>query len=220
MKLARRKTLAALTGLWLCLVPAVPAEVWRNHFDADGQSRPPAFFDLVVLGLPGKAAWIVVADHNPPSAPNQLTQAVSKRPEGSIAAAIRRNVSLEDGKLNVSLKKLASREGLVFRMADEKNFLVLLIDGASGDARLRAYRDGAPVEVARATAPSDREWGILTVSLEGPTIAASWNQKELFRATDPKPVSGRVGVATEGPGIASFDEFVIDTGAAVAKPAQ
>ena len=47
----------------------------------------PAFFDFVVLGTPARANWIVVQDHNPPSAPNQLTQVVRERPADSLAVA-------------------------------------------------------------------------------------------------------------------------------------
>lgn len=199
--------------------PAALAERWRNHFDADAISRPPAFFDFEVLGAPGTATrWMVLNDVNPPSAPNQLTQVVANRPDGSIAVALRRNVAMADGTLTVALKKVPAREGLVFRMTDEKNFLVLLLNGQSGETRLIAYHAGTPTELARGTAAIDREWGILAVSLAGPAISASWNEKELLRATDAHPASGRVGLATAGPGRASFDEFVIDTGDEPRKP--
>jgi hypothetical protein len=197
-------------SLLLC-VPAALAEVWRNHFDADGPSRPPAFFDFEVLSAPGDAKWIVLADHNPPSAPNQVTQIYAKRPQGSIAVALRRNVTLQDGRLSVALKKLPAWEGLVFRMAGERDFLALLVNGQSGEARLTAYRDGAPAQLARGKAVIDRDWGILTVSLAGATVSAGWNEKELLQAQDPKPASGRAGLATEGAGLSSFDEFVIET---------
>lgn len=192
--------------------PAALAERWRNHFDADAISRPPAFFDFEVLGAPGAMRWMVLNDVNPPSAPNQLTQVVADRPDGSIAVALRRSVTMADGTLSVALKKVPAREGLVFRMTDEKNFLALLLDGKSGETRLIAYRNGTPTELARGAAAIDREWGILAVSLAGPAISASWNEKELLRATDARPASGRVGLATAGPGRSSFDEFVIDTG--------
>lgn len=195
----------------LASLPA-SAESWRNHFDADAPARPPAFFDAVVLGTPGRANWMVIADENPPSAPNQLTQTIKSRPEGSIAAALRRNAVLENGKLSVSLKKLPGRSGLVFRMSGEKDFLVLLLDGGSGDARLTAYRAGVPKELARGQAVLDRDWGILRVTLAGGSVSAQWNEKDLLRAKDPRPASGRAGVATEGVGIAAFDELVIDDG--------
>jgi len=198
--------------------PAALAERWRNHFDADAISQPPAFFDFEALGAPGTTRWIVLNDVNPPSAPNQLTQVVANRPDGSIGVALRRSVAMADGTLSVSLKKVAAREGLVFRMADEKNFLVLLLDGKSGETRLIAYRNGTPAELARGAAAIDREWGNLAVSLAGPSISASWNEKDLLRATDAHPASGRVGLATAGPGRASFDEFVIDSGDGVHKP--
>jgi hypothetical protein len=45
---------------------------------------------------------MVVADRNPPSAPNQLTQTVANCPAGSIAVALRKNATLQDGKVAVS----------------------------------------------------------------------------------------------------------------------
>lgn len=218
MQHRNRFALSLLTCGLALAAPAALAERWRNHFDADAISRPPAFFDLEVLGAPTGARWIVVNDRNPPSAPNQLTQTIANRPEGSIGVALRRNVALLDGKLSVALKKMPAREGLVFRMANEKDFLVLLLHGQSGETRLIAYRSGKPSELARGKAAIDRDWGILTVSLAGPVISATWNEKDLLRGTDGHPVSGRVGLATDGPGIASFDEFVIDTGEETARP--
>jgi hypothetical protein len=208
----KRGASALLSWVLLLASPFAAAEIWRNHFDADGAARPPAFLDFVVLGAPGKASWMVIADQNPPSAPNQVTQTSKKRPADSIAAALRRNVALTDGKISVGLKKQPSRAGLVFRMAGEKDFLALLVDCESGETRLVAWRDGAPEELARGTATIEREWGILSVSLAGPAISARWNDRELLAARDQKPVQGRVGLATEGAGIASFDELVIDDG--------
>jgi hypothetical protein len=117
---------------------------------------------------------------------------------------------LRDGKLAAALKKLPAWEGLVFRMSSDKDFLVLLVNGQSGESRLTAYRDGTPKELGRGRAVIDRDWGNLLVVLAGQKITATFNQKSLLQATDPHPASGRAGLATEGPGIASFDEFVID----------
>lgn len=211
MKYAARVAVSVLVSVAIFAAPSSFGEVWRNHFDADGPSRAPAFFDFQVLGLPGKANWMVVSDQNPPSAPNQLTQIIRNRPEGSIAAALRRNVTLQDGRISVDLKKVPARAGLILREASEKDFLALLVNTESGEARLTAYRDGKPAELAQGKAEIDRDWGILVVSLAGPDLSVTWNEKPIFRARDPKPASGRVGLATEGAGMASFDEFVIET---------
>lgn len=189
---------------------AAPEKV-RNHFDSDAPMRAPGFFDLLVLGAPGDAEWRVMAEFNPPSTPNALSQVKAKRPADSIAAAIRRNALLKDGTLSVGVKKANARGGLVFRMTDEKNFTVLLLDSVTGEARLLRYKDGQSTELAQArVAPITRVWGDLVVTLAGPKISAVWEGKPLLEAVDPAPVSGRTGLATAGPGIASFDEFVID----------
>ena len=207
------RLLSLLAALALALAaPAAFGEKFRSHFDSDGVSGPPAFFDLQVLGAPGFARWMVLADHNNPSPPNQVTQTIATRPSGSLAVALRRDVVFQDGMVSVALKKLPAHAGLVFRTAGEKDFLALLMDCQSGEARLTAYRGGKPTELATGKADIDLAWGMLKVSLAGPEITASWNEKTLLQGKDAKPAAGRAGLATEGPGFASFDEFLIDTG--------
>jgi hypothetical protein len=210
--MSSRKSFLVFLAIGIAVAPlALSAETWRSHFDSDGPSRPPGFFDFVVLGVAYPANWMVLADRNPPSAPNQVTQTFVSRPEGSIATAIRRNVSFQDGNIQVSLKKLPSRAGLVFRVKDEKNFLALLLDSPSGEAELTSWVDGKPAVLARGKADLQLDWGILSVNLAGRSITAAWNEKRLLEGKDPKPAAGRSGFATEGAGNASFDEFVVET---------
>jgi hypothetical protein len=202
---------AALFGVLFALaVASARGQVLRNHFESDGLGRPPAFFDFVVLGAPGPAAWRVTGGHNPPSAPNFAAQIVDSRPKDSIAAALRRNSSYRDGNWSIALLTVSGQGGIVFRMADEKNFLVLLVDVATRDAVLASYRDGVRKDLARGKAATTSEWGFLAISAEGPKVAATWDGKPLLEASDPNPVSGRSGMATAGPGVASFDEFILE----------
>jgi hypothetical protein len=182
----------------------------RTHFDSDSAGRSPGYFDTVVWGAPGEAEWIVLADFNPPSTPNKLLQSVANRPAGSIAVALRRNYTFRDGTLSVGLRKGTGLAGIALRAAGEKNFLVLFVDVASGDARLWSYRGGKSTELARGKAEVGQEWGNLSVSASGPEIAARWNDRPLLKGTDPRPETGRIGLATTGPGAVSFDEFVFD----------
>jgi hypothetical protein len=182
----------------------------RNHFDSDAQMRAPGFFDFAVLGAPGRADWVVLADFNPPSAPNQVTQTIQDRPADSIAAALRRSVSFVDGRLSIAVKRGGGRGGILFRVASEKDFLVLLVDSASGDARLLSYRGGKPAELAKGQAVFNVEWGVLEISAAGPDIRATWAGKPLLTARDPAPAAGRAGMATAGPGPVSFDEFILE----------
>ena len=172
--------------------------------------RPPAFFDFVEVGAPGASDWVVTADFNPPSAPNVVVQTVANRPAASIAVAIRRNISFQDGRWSIALKKGSVRSGILFRMASEKDFLVLLVDSPSGDARLVSYRGGKPVELARGQAVSDMDWGELTIEASGADVKATWAGKPLLSAKDPAPKAGRAGMATAGFGNAAFDEFVLE----------
>lgn len=206
----RRILRGALTLLCLLPVASARGEKLRNHFDSDAVMREPAFFDFVVLHSPGEAQWKVVAEFNPPSTPNAISQVLAARPAESIAVALRRNALLRDGALSLGIKRVGGTGGLVFRMTDEKNYLALLIDPVSGEARLLQSRAGKTTELARAPAVTPRDWGLLAVELAGATVTAKWEGKPLFEARDAAPAAGRTGVATAGPGIMTFDEFVID----------
>ena len=115
-----------------------------------------------------------------------------------------------DGGLSLALRRGEGRGGIVLRMAGEKDFLVLLVDLATGDARLSAYRGGRATELAKGTAKIASEWGVLKISAAGSKISAEWDDKPLLQAVDPNPAAGRSGMATAGPGLVSFDEFVLD----------
>jgi hypothetical protein len=187
-----------------------PTEALRNHFDADSIMRAPGFFDLVVLGEPAKRTrWLILADPNSPSAPYRLAQVESARPDGSIAAALRRNVQFQDGSVSTFVKNSPSRAGFVLRMAGEKDFLLLLVEPQSGDLVLSSYRDGKATELGRGKVSFARGWETLGATLAGGAVTVTFNDAKVFAATDPHPASGRVGLATTGAGEASFDEFII-----------
>ena len=205
--LARTVLLAALAAL-----PAVPAgaQAVRNHFESDAIGSVPAFFDFLVLGAPGRAQWRVTGGQNPPSPPNYAAQTVDSRPKDSIATALRRNALYRDGTWSVGMLGGTGKGGIVFRMADEKNFLVLLVDLVSGEASLARYHDGSRQELAKGKAAIVNEWGFLKISGAGEKITATWDDKPLLEAADPTPAAGRAGMATAGPGLAYFDEFNLD----------
>lgn len=202
--------LAALLALGLCLAASAPAEKIRNHFDSDAAMRAPGFFDAVVWGGRGDAEWRVVGDTNPPSAPNRLIQILDTRPDGPIAVALRRTYAFQDGRVSSGLRRGIGKGGIVLRAAGEKDFVVLLVDLVSGEARLSSYRDGKSTELARGTAKIAHEWGILAIDAAGASLTATWDGAPLLQASDPRPVPGRTGLATTGPGTVSFDEFVLE----------
>jgi hypothetical protein len=198
-----------LLALLVLSAPPAIGEKVRNHFDSDSMMSPPGFFDLEVLGSPGPAKWLILSDLNPPSAPNRLVQVERSRPADSIAAAMRRNYTFQDGMVSTFVKQAAGREGLILRMKDEKNFLVLLID-PSGDVVLSSYSEGTPKELGRGRSVIARPWEKFSMTASGPDVSVFFNDQRLFDARDPKPVSGRTGLAAVGPGEASFDEFNIE----------
>jgi len=202
--------LVTLFALGLLASGAAPAEKIRNHFDSDAAMRAPGYFDTVVWGGRGDAEWRVVGDTNPPSAPNRLIQIRDGRPAGPIAVALRRTYVFQDGRVSTGLRRGAGQGGIVLRATGEKDFVVLLLDLTSGAARLTAYRDGKATELATGAAKIEHEWGILSIDAAGSAIRARWNGDPLLQATDPRPLAGRTGLATTGPGAVSFDEFVLE----------
>ncbi len=197
--------------VFFLVAAAGAAETIRNHFDTDSMMRPPGFFELVVLGEnPAPARWLVLADPNPVSAPNRLAQVEAKRPADSIAAAVRRTYAFEDGSVTTFLHQGGSLAGLLLRMADEKNYVVLLVDTATGEAVLSSWRDGKASELGRGRAAFARNWEKFGVVARGSSLTVTFDDQKLFEATDPHPASGRTGLVAAGPGEASFDEFVLE----------
>lgn len=210
MNLARRLFPGVPLAVALVLAAPLSAETVRNHFDSDTMVRPPAYFDLVVLGAPAAARWLVLGDPNAPSAPNCLAQVETDRPPGSIAAAVRRTYSFQDGSVKTFVKRFGGRGGLLLRMAGEKDFVVLVADMNTGDTVLTSYRDGQPTVLGRGRAALERDWEQFSVVAAGPSLTVFFRDRKLFEAKDPHPVAGRTGLVTEGPGQASFDEFILD----------
>ena len=206
----KRGLCATLLLLLAAAGVAQTPEKLRNHFDSDGVLREPAFFDFVVLGTPGQAAWKVTGGPNPPSAPNHVTQVVPDRPADSIAAAVRRNSTFRDGTWSLAMQRGAGRGGILIRMTPEGDFLLVLVDLASGEARLSSYRKGRATDLAKGSTKMQHEWGVLKVSASGPRVSVQWDEKPLLEATDPNPAAGRSAMATAGPGIVSFDEFILE----------
>jgi hypothetical protein len=201
-------------AILLCAIAplAAPAqERIRNHFDFDKGFGQPGYFELAVLTGEGKANWMVLPDpeHNPPSTPNQVTQTENERPAGSVAAAIRRTYVLRDGTVSVAVKRQAGIAGLLLRMAGEKDYLLVLM-AQDGSLEVTATRGGVSASLAKGRAAAEREWNVLSVALAGPSLKVSVNGVPVLEAIDPAPNAGRAGLATQGPGAASFDEFVLE----------
>lgn len=214
MRISRR----LLSFLALAALAALPAsgEQVRNHFDSDSVMRAPGFFDLLVLGAPGPAKWLILTDPNPPSAPNALVQVEAARPADAIAAAVRRNYAFQDGSVSTFVKRGSGREGLLLRLKDERNFLVLLVD-PSGEVVLSSYADGKTQELGRGRTSLEHPWERYSVTAKGAALEVFFNDQKLFDARDPRPASGRAGLAAVGPGQAYFDEFIIQPAEAAAK---
>jgi hypothetical protein len=208
MKYGGRTFLRLLIAAAAAAAP-LSGETIRNHFDSDSLMRPPGFFDFVVVGS-APARWLVLTDPNPPSAPYRLVQVETQRPADAIAIAVRRKYEFEDGSVTTYVHRGGSQAGLVLRMTGDKEFVALLVDTRTGDARLLSYRGGRATELGRAKAVFQRDWEKVGVVAAGPSLKVLFDGQPLFEARDPKPAPGKTGLAAAGPGDASFDEFVLE----------
>ena len=204
---ARALLCLALTAA--AVAAPLSGETIRNHFDSDALMRPPGFFDFVVVGS-APARWMVLTDENPPSVPYRLVQVETNRPDDAIAIAVRRKYEFEDGSVATYVRRGGSQAGPVLRMAGEKDFVALLVDTRTGDARLLSYREGKATELGRTKVVFERDWEKFTVVAAGPSLKVLFADRPLFEARDPKPAPGKTGLAAAGPGDASFDEFVLE----------
>ena len=202
---------ALAVGLALLAASSLAAEQVRNHFDSDSIMRSPGFFDFVVLGAPSPAKWLVLSDKNPPSAPAIASQVETGRPDASVAAAVRRTYSYRDGTTSEFFKTGGSRVGLLVRYVDDKNYLLLLVDGGSGETVLTSVRDGRSDVLARGKASFTQPWQKLSLEASGPAIKVSVGDAAVLQGTDPHPAAGRVGMAAAGPGEARFDELILES---------
>ena len=161
----------------------------------------PGFFDFVVLGAPGPgASGSSLADPNPPSTPNRLAQVEPKRPADSIAAAVRRNVRVPGRNgFDVRQEGGPARQGLVLRFADEKNFLVLLVDPVTGRRVLSSYRDGKPTELGRGRAASSA-LGAVRGRRRGAGRCGALQRQEALRGAGPEAGGGARRARDGGPG--------------------
>jgi hypothetical protein len=138
-------------------------------------------------------------------------RSVPNRPKESIAAALRRNVdfAMGPGRDDDASRAGTWRDRLSNGRRTEFPWRCSVNLGVRR-ARLLPYGKGVPTELGSAKGVLDREWCLLQVVAKGPHIVARFNERPLIEAVDPSPTSGRAGIATAGPGLASFDEFITD----------
>jgi hypothetical protein len=97
------------------------------------------------------------------------------------------------------------------------DFLVLLVDLATGEAPPLSYRKGRATEPREGDPQGEERMGRPEDPRVRPRITAEWDGESLLEAVDPNPAAGRSGMATAGPGVVSFDEFILDPAAELSR---
>ena len=110
-------------------------------FDQQAVGAPPAGWTAGVTGQ-GSPRWIVEADPSAPSPPNVLKQSGT----GTFPWCVRKDVSMENGFVEVRFKPLSGREdqagGLVWRWKDGDNYYVARANAMENNVSLYYTENG------------------------------------------------------------------------------
>ena len=89
--------------------------------------------------------------------------------------------------------------------------------GRAGKKQLVRRRGGEEVILAEAVGGySEGQWYRLLISVQGDEIATAIDDNAIFRVRDPLLCCGQIGVLTEGPGSACFDDVYVVSGRSLA----
>ncbi len=177
-------------------------------FDRDAVGAPPSGWTAGVTGR-GSARWTVEADSTAPSAPNVLRQSGS----GSFPWCVRKDVSIENGFVEVKFKSLAGREdqagGVVWRWKDGDNYYVARANALEDNVSLYYTEDGRRKTIKYVDAPvRGNQWHNLCVEFHGARIRVILDGKAYIELDDSHiQGEGAVGVWTKADSVTAFDDF-------------
>src|SRR3954468_12160904 len=174
----RRKSLRALMIITGVAMTNLQAETIR--FDADVPAARPQGGEQGVTGR-GKARWEVQRDDSAPSQPNVLRQSGV----GAFPWAVRRDVAIEDGYVEVRFKALEGKEdqagGVVWRWKDGDNYYVARANALENNVSLYYTAAGRRNTLKYVDAPVPPEqWHTLRVQFSGRHIEVALNGKTVI----------------------------------------
>jgi hypothetical protein len=178
-----------------------------------------SFDDVAIGSLPpgwtsgstggGKPKWAVEADASAPSKPNVLKQSGS----GRFPWAVRQDVQLADGFVEVKFKPISGREdqagGVLWRWKDSDNYYVARANALENNVSLYHTTGGKRITIKYVDAPVAKGvWHDLRVEFSGTRIRVLLDGKPYIELDD-RNISGAgaVGVWTKADSVTAFDDF-------------
>jgi len=197
---------ALITGVFMSTVHA-----GTFRFDTDTAGTLPPGWEQGVTGR-GTAHWAVHPDASAPSRPNVLRQSGV----GSFPWAVRRDVSIEDGYVEVKLKALEGKEdqagGVMWRWKDGEHYYVARANALENNVSLYYTEAGRRITLEYVDAPVARGvWHTLRVEFSGRRIRVALDGKTYIEVEDPHIAGpGAVGLWTKADSVTAFDDFSFD----------
>lgn len=203
----RTSVAALITGVSMSSVHA-----GTFSFDTDAAGSLPAGWTQGVTGE-GRSSWAVHQDESAPSKPNVLRQSGV----GSFPWVVRRNISIENGYVEVKFKALEGTEdqagGVVWRWKDRDNYYVARANALENNVSLYYTEAGRRKTLKYVDAPvAPRVWHTLRVEFSGSRIRVALNGKTYIEYED-SHISGpgAVGMWTKADSVTAFDDFSYGT---------
>jgi hypothetical protein len=197
-----------LPALFTTLSIYVAANAETENFD---RLKPGAIGSPWIVGVTGKGevSCEVVADSEAPSKPQVLKQTK----EGTFPYCVKKNVSIENGFVEVKFKAISGNEdaagGLVWRFKDGNNYYVARANALEDNVSLYYTGDGKrkTIKYTEAPVPKDK-WHLLRVEFHGQRIKVLLNGKTYIELDDDHIKGpGAVGVWTKADSVTAFDDF-------------
>lgn len=198
--------LKILTILGLLITTNAFAET--INFDTENPGLLPNGWIAGVTGK-GQPKWAIESDATAPSQPNVLKQSG----EGSFPWCVKKDVSLNDGVVEVKFKSISGKEdqagGLIWRWKDGDNYYVARANALENNVSLYHTEGGHRKTIQYTDAPvSANEWHTLKVAFSGKHITVALDGKTYIDLDDDHiSGSGAIGVWTKADSVTSFDDF-------------
>jgi len=177
-------------------------------FDNDPAGAPPSGWTCGVTGK-GSPRWTVEADPTAPSRPNVLKQSG----QGTFPWCVRKDVSLENGFVEVKFKPIEGREdqagGVMWRWKDGDNYYIARANALENNVSLYHTEAGRRKTIKYVDAPvAGNRWHTLRVEFEGAHIRVIFDGHARIEVDDSHIVGpGAIGVWTKADSVTAFDDL-------------
>jgi hypothetical protein len=213
-----RQSVAPMAIMAAMVASASPAQaespVSITFADAPLGALPPGFAaGLTGGGAPGD--WKIVAD-NTVAGGRVLAQTSSDRTDYRFPLAIYQPVSAANAEVSVRFKAVAGTvdraAGIAVRLADQDNYYVVRANALENNVNLYRVIKGKRSQIQGARHKvSSGEWHTLSLKVIGDRFAVSFDDAELYSATDRSLTqAGKVGLWTKADSVTHFSALTIN----------